>query len=567
MIWSMERTSSLDTVQRVIVPMYEPSSSVSARNSAMAIQVSTTSRTTPASDIAGQRRSDTRRGLRWASSLTAKTAALAIIFVLVPVFVYLQFSSAHQDSQELLLSSVRDQGRVISKSLLPLLETADRGSLPELGHYLARFAGEVTTIKVLLAPADAGAGSDGFYYVASWPAVAPSNLEAERETLARQGVLDRLAQNCRGELPFSLIYHRPTGGAEIITAVTPLSTTAGCWAVIASFSADAYPSAHLGEPYWATPPVIVAALIYLAMAVITFATLLSVNRGLRRFADRARRIREQGPDAGSFTGRKGLPELADVAAEFDRMVDALHRSAADIRRTAEDNAHAFKTPIAVIRQSLEPLRRTLPEESQRARRALGLVEQSLDRLDGLVASARSLDEATADLIAEPLGPVDLGGVVARMIQIQSAILASRNVMIILASRDLTITADLIPGLLVFGSEEMIETVLENLIDNAASFSAPGGKILVHLTREGTFAHLSVSDEGPGVPEGQLDRIFDRYYSERRGETSENHSSYFGIGLWIARRNVEAMGGTIAAENRAPRGLAVHIRLPLAPSRG
>ena len=122
--------------------------------------------------------------------------------------------------------------------------------------------------------------------------------------------------------------------------------------------------------------------------------------------------------------------------------------------------------------------------------------------------------------------------------------------------------------MVFGSEEMIETVLENLIDNAASFSAPGGKILVHLTREGAFAHLSVSDEGPGVPEGQLDRIFDRYYSERRAETTgENHSSYFGIGLWIARRNVEAMGGTIAAENRAPRGLAVHIRLPLAASRG
>jgi len=90
--------------------------------------------------------------------------------VLVPVFLYLQFSSAHRDSQELLLNSVRDEGRVISKSLLPLLETADRGSLPELGHHLARFAGEVTTIKVLLAPADAGAGSDGFYYVASWNA-------------------------------------------------------------------------------------------------------------------------------------------------------------------------------------------------------------------------------------------------------------------------------------------------------------------------------------------------------------------------------------------------------------
>src|SRR6516225_2762433 len=565
MISFTERTSSQDTGQRVIVPTYEPSSSVSARNSAMAIQVSTTSRTTPASDTAGQRRSDAHRGLRWASSLTAKTAALAVIFVLVPVFVYLQFSSAHRDSQELLLNSVRDEGRVISKSLLPLLETADRGSLAELGHHLARFAGEVTTIKVLLAPADAGAGSDGFYYVASWPAVAPSNLDAERETLARQGVLDRLAQNCRGELPFSLIYHRPTGGAEIVTAVTPLQTAAGCWAVIASFAADAFPSAHLGQPYWATPPVLVAALIYLAMAVITFATLLSVHRGLRRFADRARRIREQGPDAGSFTGNKGLPELADVAAEFDRMVDALHRSAADIRRTAEDNAHAFKTPIAVIRQSIEPLRRVLPSDNQRAQRAIGVVEHSLDRLDGLVSSARSLDEATADVIAKPRVSIDLGRVIGSLIQIRSTILATRDVSIILASHDLTISAELWPGLLVLGSEEMIETVVENLIDNAVSFSPAGGEVLVHLTRDGRFAHLTVSDEGPGVPAERLGRIFDRYYSERRAEPAgDAQPSYFGIGLWIARRNVEAMGGAIGAENRIPCGLAIHVRLPLAP---
>jgi two-component system, OmpR family, sensor histidine kinase ChvG len=491
---------------------------------------------------------------------------LAVIFVLVPVFLYLEFRSAYEESQALLLRSVRDEGRGITQSLLPQLESADSGSLPQLGSHLARFAGEVTTVKLLFAPAGAGAGSDGFYYVASWPEVGQSNLEAERETLLQQGVLARLAHDCRGEMPFSLIYRRPTGGAEIVTAVTPLSTSAGCWAVIASFSADAFPSAHLGQPYWATPPVLIAATIYVCMAIITFATLLSIHRGLHRFARRARHIREQGLDAGSFAGRAGLPELAEVAGEFDRMVDALHRSAADIRRNAEDNAHAFKKPIAVIRQSLEPLRRILPEDNQRAQRAIGLVEHSLDRLDGLVASARSLDRAAADLLAEPLTPIDLGSVVARLTQMQSAILASRGVTIILASRDLLITADLLPGLLVLGTEEMIETVLENLIDNAASFSPPGGEIVVHLSREGGVAHLSVCDQGPGVPEGQLTSIFERYYSERRSGTSENHVSYFGIGLWIARRNVEAMGGTIDAENRTPNGLAVHIRLPLAPSR-
>jgi len=249
------------------------------------------------------------------------------------------------------------------------------------------------------------------------------------------------------------------------------------------------------------------------------------------------------------------------------MVEALHRSAADIRQTAEDNAHAFKTPIAVIRQSIEPLRRALAPDNQRAQRAIGVVEHSLDRLDGLVASARRLDEATADLIAKPRVPVDLGRVIGGVIQIRSGILATHDVSIVLASHDLTISADLLPGLYVLGTEEMIETVVENLIENAVSFSPAGSEILVHLTRDRRFAHLTVSDQGPGVPAEQLERIFDRYYSERRTDAaSEATSSYFGIGLWISRRNVEAIGGTIEAENLEPKGLAIHVRLPLAPDR-
>jgi len=518
----------------------------------------------PVSDTGGLQTIEARRAGPWPWSLTGKTVFLSVIFILVPFSLYLQFRAAYEASQELLLRSVRAEGRTISQSLLPLIETADSAALPSLGQRLARYAGEITTVKLLLRPAG---GTNAFYYVASWPAVAPNNLEAERETLARQGVLDRLAENCQGEIPFSLIYHRPTGGAEIVTAVTPLSTPAGCWAVVASFSDDAFSGAHLGQPYWATPPVIIAALIYLMMASTTFATLLSVRRGLRRFARRARRIRDQGPDAGSFADRNNLPELADVAAEFDRLVDALHRSAADIRRTAEDNAHAFKTPIAVIRQSLEPLRRALPNDNQRAQRAIGILEHSLDKLDGLVASARRLDEATADLLAKPLVPVDLGRVMAGLIQIRSAILAD-DASNVLAAHDLSISADLPPGLLVLGSEEMIETVVENLLDNAVSFSPAGSDVLVHLARDGRYAHLTVSDQGPGVPAEQLEHIFDRYHSERRAEAmSEASASYFGIGLWIARRNVEAMGGTIVAENRAPHGLALHVHLPLAPDSG
>jgi hypothetical protein len=174
-------------------------------------------------------------------SLRAKTIVLTVACMLASAFTYVEFSKTHQDSQHLPPQSVRDEGRVISQSLLPMLENAAIDDLPQLGRQLERFAGRVTTIKLLLAPA----GSDGekFYYAGSWPR---SDLEAARQTLARQGVLDRLTESCRSGAPFSLIYDRTIGGAEII-AVTPLSTAVGCWAVVTTFSADASPPVNLGQ--------------------------------------------------------------------------------------------------------------------------------------------------------------------------------------------------------------------------------------------------------------------------------------------------------------------------------
>jgi two-component system sensor histidine kinase ChvG len=489
-------------------------------------------------------------------SLRAKTAVLAVIFALVPIFLYVEFQKAYQDSQAFLLQSVRDQGRIISQSLLPQLEAASIADLPQLGRQLERFAGSVTTVKVLLAPT--GGNGDGFYYVASWPSVAGTDLEAEREILGRQGVLDRLAQSCRGEMPFSLIYDRPTGGAEVVTAVTPLLTTAGCWAVVASFSASAFPTAHLGQPYWTTPTIRIAAAIYLAMVVIALSTFLGIGRGLRRFARMARQIRERGRNTGSFAVRNDFPELAEVAVEFDRMVQVLHGSAAAIRRAAEDNAHAFKTPTAVIRQSLEPLRRVAPTENQRAQRAIDSIDQSLDRLDGLIASARRLDEATADLVTEPRRLVDLHRLLDKLVQAHIALLLRRGI---------RLRGELSPDIFVLGSEEMIETVLENLIDNAASYAPSGSDIIVQLRQDDASAQIEVSDAGPGVPPAQLDQIFERYFSSRRAGPNSDPDSNFGIGLSIARRNVEAMYGTIEAENREPQGLTVRIRLPVAPRFG
>src|SRR5262249_58779141 len=114
-------------------------------------------------------------------------------------------------------------------------------------------------------------------------------------------------------------------------------------------------------------------------------------------------------------------------------------------------------------------------------RGSGVGDPPPDGLEGRVAGARGLDGATADLIAKPRVPVDLGRVIGGVIQVRSGILATHDVSIVLASHDLTISADLLPGLYVLGTEEMIETVVENLIENAVSFSPAGGGIFGPLT--------------------------------------------------------------------------------------
>jgi two-component system sensor histidine kinase ChvG len=487
---------------------------------------------------------------RFVRSLAAKVTVLALIFLAVPLIVYQRFSEADEAQKALLLRSVRDQGRVMTQALVPVLSDSIHPDLPQLSRVLARFANDITNVKLLFSPAD----RPGFFYVASWPTVSSAQLSAERDELEREGVLDRLGATCQGDLPFALRYPQPEGSDEIVTSVTPLQSPAGCWAVVTSFAAASLPGAPLGRPYWASPEVRAAAVIYLAMVLLTFTTFWSIRRGLKRFAERATAIRERRP-GGSFGAHDDVPELADVAEQFDRMVEVLAASARDIRRAAEDNAHAFKTPIAVIRQSLEPLKRAIVADNQRGLRAIGLIESSLDKLDGLVASARHLDETTADLMDMPRSEIDLSSVLVRILQAQADALAER---------DIELKGHIRPKVMIAGNEEMVETVIDNLFENAVSFSPEGGSIGVRLEIRDGMAELLIGDSGPGVAAENLDRMFDRYFSHRpAGAAPGDGQPHFGIGLWVARRNVEALGGAIIAENRAPSGLLMRVKLPLA----
>jgi len=244
-----------------------------------------------------------------------------------------------------------------------------------------------------------------------------------------------------------------------------------------------------------------------------------------------------------------------VARDFDKLVHDLRGVSQQIRQSAEDKAHSFKTPLAAIRSALEPVRRAVPGDNQRARRALEIVDSSLARLLDLVIAAQRHDISTAELIEAPRVRADFTQLIG------DAALHFRE---ILASKDIRLIRRLDERAIVRAGRGMLEVVLQNVLENAISFSPPGGSIVMTLTTNGETVDLQIDDEGPGVDPAKIAYMFERYFSSRPRNVEDVDvlpSAHAGLGLWIVRRNVEALGGRVGAANRIGGGLSVTIILP------
>ncbi len=506
----------------------------------------------PDSDTAGSktRSRGLTAGLRRAvSSVRTNLILLVIVFVAVPAVLYRQFEQSDADRQTVLLDAVRDRGLIVARAVRPLLEGADRIPVAQLDNELSRFESETVSLRLLFRPSR---GDSGFFYVASAPRVDAESLTAERQRLVEQGVLERLGETCSGDVPLSIPFDRVNAPRELVTSITPVRTTNGCWALVVSNRLAGL--RELGRPYWQSAEIQVAGAIYLALAAIVFGLFLGVWRNLARFAAAARAIGNGGPDGeAGFSDRNNIPELAPVAEAFDRMVVKLRSAADNIRLAAEDNAHAFKTPLATIAHALEPLRRRIAPDDERLQQALHSISGSVERLGQLVQAARRLDVATADLLDPPREQVDLSALCDDLIDRYEQNLPASGA---------RVSGRIADGVAVRGGLDMLTVAIENVIDNAISFAPPATDVDVTLVVNNGWAILTVADQGPGVAPDNLDRIFERYFSQRpeqRGLPGTN----FGVGLWIVRRNIEALRGRASARNRRGGGLEVVLELPVA----
>ena len=242
-------------------------------------------------------------------------------------------------------------------------------------------------------------------------------------------------------------------------------------------------------------------------------------------------------------------ELGSLAQAFDQMVDALEKaieearaSDAATRRFLADASHELRTPVAALQASVETLLREQPERPERDRLEAAVARES-ERLGRLVDDLLGLARLEAHPNREP---ADLAAIALPLVQ------DARG-----RAPQATITLNTNNDASVNGDPDALERVLRNLIDNALAAIQPTGVIEVQLQRRNGWVETRVTDDGPGVPEPQRERIFERFV--RLDPSKPGH----GLGLAIARRIAQQHHGDLTCDT-TPRGASFTLRIPAEP---
>ncbi len=260
---------------------------------------------------------------------------------------------------------------------------------------------------------------------------------------------------------------------------------------------------------------------------------------LARAADEVRLARESRPEIPDL-GKRG-DEIGDLNDALRSMTDALWQRINTIESFAADVAHELKNPLTSLRSAIEMAAR--PDlDANRRERLMAIVMDDINRLNRLISDISDASRLDAELMRGEVKPVDLNALLSDMVRHYAITAVQKSGVEV----DYRLAAN--PPFAAHGHDGRYGQVFRNVIDNALSFSPPGSRIVIELSREqrnGAFI-VTIDDEGHGIPEDNLESIFQRFYSERPTEHFGQHS---GLGLSICRQIMETYGGSISAANR------------------
>ena len=252
---------------------------------------------------------------------------------------------------------------------------------------------------------------------------------------------------------------------------------------------------------------------------------------------------------GDLTARvelSGHDEVSALAQDFNRMADRINEMIASQRQLVSDVSHELRSPLARLRIALE-----LAERAEKPKAMLKKIEKEADELEQLVSSLLSLARMESGQTLLEKHSVKPCSIVRKIIDDANFEGEATGRKVALEKCD-DITLQLDPVL--------IQSAIENVIRNALRYTPKGGQVSVLVEKKGQNLMIQVDDQGPGVPEKELERLFEPF--ARVGEARDRNSGGYGLGLAITGKALAAHGGQARAENRREGGLRITLSLPL-----
>ena len=394
-----------------------------------------------------------------------------------------------------------------------------------------------------------------------WPGLAyfsPEQREARAHAAEQREVVEALTGHAVAQVRAA-----ETGG-RLVSVSVPIQHVQAVLGVLTVESGDVG-RIVAGQRAALLPFILIAVAAVLSSSVLLNGAVAEPIRRLSNAADRVRLSRARAISLPDIAERQD--EVGDLARSLDAMTTALTTRMDAIERFAADVSHEIKNPLTSMRSALETME-MLPAGASRDRLAKVLAAD-VKRLDRLITDISNASRLDAELSRDNPRTLDLARFLADVVALYGLQPGAPQVRLVLA--------EAAGAYRVAGREGPLGQVFRNLIDNACSFSPPGGEVRVRLQlarrNGGGVVSADIDDDGPGIPAENLESIFNRFYTNRPkgqqpgGSTFGGHS---GLGLSIARQIVEAHGGRLSAENRTASdggiaGARFHLELPAAPT--
>jgi two-component system sensor histidine kinase ChvG len=282
---------------------------------------------------------------------------------------------------------------------------------------------------------------------------------------------------------------------------------------------------------------LVAAAVMVILSILLAGTVAEPVRRLADAAESVRRRIQSRVEIPDFTKRRD--EIGHLSGTLRDMTNALYSRIEGIERFAADVAHELKNPLTSLRSAVETLPLAKTEHSRE--RLLDIIKHDVKRLDRLISDVSDASRLDAELQRQESAPVDLAMLLNTLVAVANEVKRDDRVRVTLRFEGGGMRSFKVPG-----HDSRLGQVVDNLIENARSFSPPGGNVRVTCRRSKSHVEIFVDDDGPGVRPDAVEKIFERFYTDRPHQGFGQNS---GLGLSISKQIVEAHGGAIWVENR------------------